>query len=104
MYFGAERARIYSGLLMVLVGLLSLMMVSTLRFSSFKTVGTKVRSMRTIILALSVGMLIFLYSQYVLLALVVSYVLHALLSRVASVFWRRNEAAEGKIEPNPVER
>jgi CDP-diacylglycerol--serine O-phosphatidyltransferase len=103
-YFGAERARIYSGLLMVLVGLLSLMMVSTLRFSSFKTVGTKVRSMRTIILALSVGMLIFLYSQYVLLALVVSYVLHALLSRVASVFWRRNEAAEGKIEPNPVER
>ncbi len=39
-YFGPERARIYSGLLMVLVGLLSLMMVSTLRFSSFKTVGT----------------------------------------------------------------
>jgi CDP-diacylglycerol--serine O-phosphatidyltransferase len=103
-YFGPERARIYSGLLMVLVGLLSLMMVSTLRFSSFKTVGTKVRSMRTIILALSVGMLIFLYSQYVLLALVVSYVLHALLSRVAGVFWRRNEAAEGKIEPNPVGR
>lgn len=103
-YFGPERARIYSGLLMVLVGLLSLMMVSTLRFSSFKTVGTKVRSMRTIILALSVGMLIFLYSQYVLLALVISYVLHALLSRVASVFWRRNEAAEGKIEPNPVGR
>ena len=103
-YFGPERARIYSGLLMVLVGLLSLMMVSTLRFSSFKTVGTKVRSMRTIILALSVGMLIFLYSQYVLLALVISYVLHALIVRVASVFWRRNEAAEGKIEPNPVER
>ena len=103
-YFGPERARIYSGLLMVLVGLLSLMMVSTLRFSSFKTVGTKVRSMRTIILALSVGMLIFLYSQYVLLALVISYVLHALLSRVASVFWRRNETAEGKIEPNPVGR
>jgi CDP-diacylglycerol--serine O-phosphatidyltransferase len=89
---------------MVLVGLLSLMMVSTLRFSSFKTVGTKVRSMRTIILALSVGMLIFLYSQYVLLALVVSYVLHAVLSRVASVFWRRSEAHEGKIEPNPVGR
>jgi CDP-diacylglycerol--serine O-phosphatidyltransferase len=103
-YFGPERARIYSGLLMVLVGLLSLMMVSTLRFSSFKTVGTKVRSMRTIILALSVGMLIFLYSQYVLLALVVSYVLHAVLSRVASVFWPRHEAHEGKIEANPAGR
>lgn len=103
-YFGPERARIYSGLLMVLVGLLSLMMVSTLRFSSFKTVGTRVRSMRTIILALSVGMLIFLYSQYVLLGLVITYILYGLLSRVASVFWRRNESAEAKIEPNPVGR
>lgn len=104
-YFGPERARIYSGLLMVLVGLLSLMMVSTLRFSSFKTVGTRVRSMRTIILALSVGMLIFLYSQYVLLGIVISYILYGLVSRVASVFWRRNESAEAtKIEPNPVGR
>jgi CDP-diacylglycerol--serine O-phosphatidyltransferase len=104
-YFGPERARIYSGLLMVLVGLLSLMMVSTLRFSSFKTVGTRVRSMRTIILALSVGMLIFLYSQYVLLGIVITYILYGLISRVASVFWRRNESAEAtKIEPNPVGR
>src|SRR5687768_16111095 len=62
-YFGPERARIYSGLLMILVGLVSLMMVSTLRFSSFKAVGTRVRSMRIIILALAAGMLIFLYSQ-----------------------------------------
>jgi CDP-diacylglycerol--serine O-phosphatidyltransferase len=103
-YFGPDRARIYSGLLMVLVGLLSLMMVSTLRFSSFKTVGTRVRSMRTIILALAVGMLIFLYSQYVLLAIVVSYILHGLIARVAGVFLRRSESPETKIEPNPVGR
>jgi CDP-diacylglycerol--serine O-phosphatidyltransferase len=103
-YFGPERARIYSGLLMVLVGLLSLMMVSTLRFSSFKTVGTRVRSMRTIILVLAVGLLIFLYSQYVLLGIVLSYILYGLISRVASVFWRRSESADAKIEPNPVGR
>jgi CDP-diacylglycerol--serine O-phosphatidyltransferase len=103
-YFGPDRARIYSGLLMVLVGLLSLMMVSTLRFSSFKTVGTRSRSMRTIILAISVGMLIFLYSQYVLLGIVITYILHGLVSRVTSVFWRRSESAEAKIEPNPVGR
>ena len=103
-YFGPERARIYSGLLMVLVGLLSLMMVSTLRFSSFKTVGTRVRSMRTIILALSVAMLIFLYSRYVLLGIVITYILHGLITRVAAVFWRRGEAPEAKIEPNPVGR
>ena len=103
-FFGPERARVYSGLLMVLVGLLSLMMVSTLRFSSFKTIGTRTRSMRTIILAVTVGMLIFLYSQYVLLGIVISYILYGLLSRVASVFWRRSESAEAKIEPNPVGR
>jgi len=103
-YFGPERARIYSGLLMLLVGTLSVMMVSTLRFSSFKTVGTSVRSMRTIILALAVGMLIFLYSQYVLLGIVLMYILYGLLSRVVSVFWRRGDQAETKIETNPVRR
>lgn len=97
--YGPEKARLYSGLLMTLVGFLSVLMVSTWRFSSFKTVGTRVRSMRTIILALSVGMLIFLYSQYVLLAIVVTYILHGLLSRMVSIFWRRGESAsEAKIE------
>ena len=38
----------------VWLGLLSLLMISTLRFSSFKTVGTRSRSMRTIILAVAV--------------------------------------------------
>lgn len=89
---------------MTLVGFLSLMMVSTWRFSSFKTVGTSTRSMRTVILVLAVLMLIILYSQYVLLAIVVSYILHGLLSRVAGIFWRRSDAAEAKIEPNPVSR
>jgi len=103
-YFGPERSRIYAVLLMLLVGLLSLMMVSTLRFSSFKTVGTNTRSMRPIILALAVLVLVFLYSRYVLLAIVVMYILHGLLSRVAGVFWRRGDSAETKIEPNPVRR
>jgi CDP-diacylglycerol--serine O-phosphatidyltransferase len=99
--FGPEKAQLYSALMMVLVGFLSVMMVSTWRFSSFKTVGTSVRSMRTIILALSVLMLIFLYSQYVLLAIVIMYILHGLLSRMVGIFWRRSEATEPKIEPNP---
>jgi CDP-diacylglycerol--serine O-phosphatidyltransferase len=99
--FGTEKAQLYSGLLMVLVGFLSVMMVSTWRFSSFKTVGTSVRSMRTIILALSVLMLIFLYSQYVLLAIVITYILHGLVSRMVGIFWRRSDATEAKIETNP---
>ena len=103
-YFGTERARIYSGLLMVLVGFLSVMMVSTWRFSSFKTVGASSRSMRPIILALLVLLLIILYSQYVLLAIVVTYILYGLLSRMFAFLFRRGESAEGKIEANPVSR
>jgi CDP-diacylglycerol--serine O-phosphatidyltransferase len=101
---GPERARLYAGLLMLLVGILSVMMVSTLRFSSFKTVGTGSRSMRTIILVLAVGVLIFLYSQYVLLGIVIAYIFHGLISRLVSLFWRRSETTETKIEANPVGR
>jgi CDP-diacylglycerol---serine O-phosphatidyltransferase len=102
--FGTERARIYAVLLILLMGVLSLMMVSTLRFSSFKTVGTRVRSMRILILALAVGTLIFLYSQYVLLGIVIAYILHGLLARVIGVFWRRPDSADSKIEPQSARR
>ena len=102
-HFGPDRSRIYATLLMLMVGALSLMMVSTLRFSSFKTVGTSTRSMRPIILVLAVLVLVFLYSRYVLLAIVVMYILYGLLSRVVSIFWRRSDSAE-KIEANPVRR
>ena len=102
--FGPERAKVYAGLLMVLVGVLSLLMVSTLRFSSFKTVGTSSRSMRTVILILALGMLIVLYSQYVLLAIVVAYILHGLLSRLFGMFWRRADSAESKLETKSATR
>ena len=96
--YGPDRAQIYSLLLMGLVGLLSLLMISTLRFSSFKTVGTRSRSMRTIILAVGVGMLIFLYSRYVLLALVVIYILHGLLSRILAGFRRRSDLTDATVQ------
>lgn len=92
--YGPERAQIYTLLLMVLVGLLGVLMVSTLRFSSFKTVGTRSRSMRTIILAVAIGMLIFLYSRYVLLAIVLLYILNGLVARVLGIFRRRVEPVE----------
>ncbi|MEP6818143.1 MAG: phosphatidylcholine/phosphatidylserine synthase [bacterium] len=92
--YGPDRAQIYTLLLMALVGILGVLMVSTLRFSSFKTVGTRSRSMRTIILAVAIGMLIFLYSRYVLLAIVILYILNGLLARVFGMFRRRVEPAE----------
>lgn len=93
-HYGPDQAQIYSLVLMVLVGILGVLMVSTLRFSSFKTVGMRSRSMRTIILAVGVGMLIFLYSRYVLLAIVTGYILNGLLGRLFGMFRRRSEPTE----------
>lgn len=100
-YYGPDRGQIYSLLLMALVGVLGVLMVSTLRFSSFKTVGTRHRGMRTMILAgAALGMLIFLYSRYVLLLLVIGYILHGLLSRVFGMFRRRPELSEASVQTN----
>ena len=96
--YGVDRARLYSVLLMLLVGTLSILMVSTMRFSSFKTVGTRRRSMRTSMLVVAVGMLIFLYSRYVLLGLVSLYILHGLASRVIGMFRKRSEASDSLVE------
>jgi len=96
--YGSDRARLYSVMLMLLVGFLSVLMVSTLRFSSFKTVGTRRRSMRTIMLVVAVGMLIFLYSRYVLLGIVCLYILQGLLSRVVGMFRKRSDVADALVE------
>lgn len=89
-------ATLYSGLLMVLVGSLGAMMVSKLRYSSFKSVGTRRRSTRMVILMVAaIGMLVWLYSRYVLLALILFYVLQGLLSRLGAIFRRRPDK-EGK--------
>jgi len=95
--YGPERAEIYSILLMALVGFVSVLMVSTLRFSSFKTVGTRARSMRTVIVVVAVLVLIILYSKYILLATVVAYILHGLFSRLFGMFRHRPELSESKL-------
>jgi CDP-diacylglycerol--serine O-phosphatidyltransferase len=81
---------LYSGLLMALVGCLGALMVSTLRYTSFKTAGTHRRSARVMILLVaSIGMLIWYFSRYVLLALAILYVSHGLLFRLGAIFRRR---------------
>lgn len=88
-----EAAMIYSGLLMGLIASLAALMVSTVRYSSFKTVGTGRRSTRMAILFVAaVGMLLWLFSGPVLLILLSSYVLYGVLLRTASLFRRRPAA------------
>jgi len=101
-YYGPERAEIYSVMLMALVGFLSVLMVSTIRFSSFKEVGTRTRSMRTIIIVVAFFMLIILYSQHVLLGLATSYILYGLLSRAIGMFRRRPDLSKSKIQAKEI--
>jgi CDP-diacylglycerol---serine O-phosphatidyltransferase len=88
--YGDYRAALYSGLVMALVAVLSALMVSTLRYSSFKAVGEGRRSaLKVMPVVAAVGMLIWLFSKYVLLAVVAAYVLHGPLMRLATLLHLR---------------
>ena len=85
-FHGVERSAIYSGLLMGAIALLSVLMVSTVRYTSFKTVGVGRRSTRLAVLAIAAsGMLVWLYSRYVLVSIVGAYILYGLLVRLAGL-------------------
>ncbi|HYG08976.1 MAG TPA: phosphatidylcholine/phosphatidylserine synthase, partial [Pyrinomonadaceae bacterium] len=76
-FHGVERGAVYSGLLMGAIALLSVLMVSTVRYTSFKTVGIGRRSTRLAVLAIAAsGMLVWLYSRYVLVSIVGAYILY----------------------------
>ena len=74
--------------MLVLVAFLSVLLVSTIRFTSFKSVGAGRRlSPRHVIFLITLFGLIYLYSQWVLLILVVGYLAQGLLARgLAPVF------------------
>jgi CDP-diacylglycerol--serine O-phosphatidyltransferase len=77
--YGEEFSHFYSILLMILIAVLGLLMVSTIRYKSFKTAGTGRRSIYVVLLIGAVGMLIWLYSQYMLLIITASYALHGII-------------------------
>jgi CDP-diacylglycerol--serine O-phosphatidyltransferase len=85
-----HRAELLAILTMVLVAFLGLLMVSTLRFTSLKSVGTGRRDARLVIGLIALVGLIYLYSQWVLLILVVAYVVHGLLWRGIASLGRRS--------------
>ena len=74
--YGEGYARFYGMLMMILIGVLGVLMVSTLRYSSMKTVGTGRRNLYLVLVIAAIGMLMYLYSQYMLLILSAAYVSH----------------------------
>jgi CDP-diacylglycerol--serine O-phosphatidyltransferase len=94
--YSGNLPNIYSGLLMALMAMLSILMVSAIRYSSFKTVGAGKRSTTKAIIAIAaVGMLVWLHSQYVLLLLIGAYVSHGLLFKLFSLLRFRRKTEEG---------
>lgn len=88
--YAPHRFEILAILMMVLMGFLSLLMVTTLRFTSLKSVGTGRRNARLVIAVIALVGLIYLYSQWVLLLLVIVYIVHGLLSRGLTSLGRRS--------------
>ncbi len=87
--------------MMVLVAFLALLMVSTLRFTSLKAVGTGRRDARLVIGLIALVGLIYLYSQWVLLILVSAYLVHGLLLR-GLTFTRRGSDKSSSPEMREV--
>lgn len=100
--YGPSRGPIYSGLMIAIMGFLAFLMVSTLRYSSFKSVGVGRRGTRVMILTAATGiMLIYLYSRYALLAMVTCYVLYGIIQKIWSFLRpRQHVELEGAEEPS----
>jgi len=87
--YAPQHVQLYAGLMMALIGLLSVLMVSTMRFTSLKGVGTGSRNTRLVLGVIALAGLIYLYSRWVLLILVTTYVVHGLGSRLVNSLRRR---------------
>lgn len=96
-FYGAGWSDFYTILMMILIAGLGLLMVSTIRYTSFKTVGSNRRSIYLILIIAAVGMLAWLYSRYVFLIIAIAYVSHGL------IFYLLNSLRSTKRETETAE-
>lgn len=95
-FYGETFARFHSILLTILFGILGLLMVSTIRYTSFKDLGTGKIKVWLVLLIGAFGMLLWLFSQYVLLFITTAYVSHGVIFYLAGLFSprKKQEASE----------
>lgn len=77
--FLENMAPFYTISMITLTVILGLLMVSTIRYSSFKTVGTGRRSIYLILVIAGLGMLIWLFPQVMLFGIALAYVTHGII-------------------------
>jgi CDP-diacylglycerol--serine O-phosphatidyltransferase len=85
--------REWAVLLLVLVTCLSLLMVSTIRHTSFKTISPRQRNPRLVILLIgALFSAVWLYSHYTLLALATLYATHGVIGKIVGLFRRHGHS------------
>ncbi|HEY0658421.1 MAG TPA: phosphatidylcholine/phosphatidylserine synthase [Pyrinomonadaceae bacterium] len=89
--YGESNSQLYSILIMALLAVLGVLMVSTIRYTSFKSTGSGRRNLYLVLVIAAVGMLIWLYSKYVVLILAAIYVLHGVIWHLASLLRPRKK-------------
>ncbi len=94
-FYEANAARFYTISIIALMIVLGLLMVSTIRYSSFKTAGTGKQSIYLILVIAALGMLVWLYSQYMLFAIAFGYVAHGIVWYLFGLFTPKRQ---GKVE------
>lgn len=95
--YGEVAGGTYAVLMMILMAILGFLMVSTIRYSSFKSAGTGRSSIYLIIGLAAFAMGIWLYSKYVLIGLSVVYVSHGIIWFLVGIL-RPGKQAEAKEE------
>ncbi|MEQ1604608.1 MAG: CDP-alcohol phosphatidyltransferase family protein [Pyrinomonadaceae bacterium] len=93
--FGEPASTFYAYSLMGLVAVLSILMVSTIRYTSMKNSGSGKQGIFLVLAIAAMAMFIFFYSKYALLAIAATYVVHGVIWWIFRLIGRvfRPEAA-----------
>lgn len=89
----------FSTALVVLVACLALLMISTIRYTSFKDVGAGNRNPRVLVLGLALfGLAVWFYSQYTLLIIATIYASHGVAGKLWSLIKPKHAAEHADLE------
>ncbi|MFV0388263.1 MAG: CDP-alcohol phosphatidyltransferase family protein [Pyrinomonadaceae bacterium] len=84
--YGEVAGESYATLMMILLPILGGLMISTIRYSSFKNTASGKNNFQLVLLLGAIGMLIWLYSRYALLLLALVYVSHGVIFYLFKLF------------------
>lgn len=92
--FGGPASGFYAYALMGLIAVLSILMVSTIRYTSMKTAGSGKQGFFLVLTIAAMAMFVYFYSKYALLAIAGVYVVHGILWWIARLIGRLIRPAE----------